>query len=78
MIQKVTSVQLSASIQNYKLDPQVYTKSGQYTYTRDVPADQLQNEVVRINFALDHSLPPAGNDMRELGIIVSEVGLVAK
>jgi hypothetical protein len=78
VIQKVTSVQLSASIQNYKLDPQVYTMPGQYTYTRDVPADQLQNDVVRINFSLDHSLPPAGNDVRELGIIVSQVGLVAK
>jgi hypothetical protein len=78
VIQKLTSVQLSASIQNYKLDPQVYSMPGQYTYTRDVPADQLQNDVVRINFSLDHSLPPAGNDVRELGIIVSQVGLVAK
>jgi hypothetical protein len=78
VIQKVNSVQLSASIQGYKLEPQVYTKQGQYTYTRDVPADQLHSDVVRIDFAVDHTLPPTGNDVRELGIIVSEVGLVAK
>jgi hypothetical protein len=27
---------------------------------------------------VDHTLPPTENDIRELGIIVSEVGLVAK
>jgi len=78
VIQKLTSVQLSAAVQGYKLEPQVYTKPGQYTYTRDVPADKLQSGVVRIDFALDHTLPPAETDVRELGIIVTEVGLVAK
>jgi hypothetical protein len=77
-IQKLASIQLSASIQSYKFEPQTYTKSGQYTYTRDVPADKLQSGVVRIDFAVDHTLPPTENDIRELGIIVSEVGLVAK
>jgi hypothetical protein len=77
-IQKLTSIQLSASIQGYKFEPQTYTKSGQYTYTRDVPADKLQSSVVRIDFTVDHTLPPTENDIRELGIIVSEVGLVAK
>jgi hypothetical protein len=78
VIQKLASVQLSASIQGYKLDPQIYTKSGQYTYTRDVPADKLQSDAVRIDFALDHALPPTERDQRQLGIIVSEVGLIAK
>jgi hypothetical protein len=78
VIQKLASVQLSASIQGSKLDPQIYTKAGQYTYTRDVPADKLQGDVVRIDFAVDHTLPPTETDQRQLGIIVSEVGLVAK
>jgi hypothetical protein len=42
VIQKLPSVQLSASIQGYKLEPQTYTKPGQYTYTRDVPADEFK------------------------------------
>ena len=78
VIEKLTSVQLSASMQGYKLEPQIYTKAGQYTYTRDVPADKLQSDAVRIDFALDRALPPTGTDVRQLGIIVSEVGLVAK
>ncbi len=78
VIQKLTSVQLSASIQGYKLEPQTYTKPGQYTFTRDVPADKLQSDAVRIDFALDRALPPTDTDQRQLGIIVSEVGLIAK
>src|ERR1700733_12332997 len=78
VIQKLTSVQLSASIGGYKLEPEIYTKPGQFTYTRDVPADKLQSDVVRIDFSVDHTLPPTDTDVRQLGIIVSEVGLILK
>jgi hypothetical protein len=78
VMQKTNSVQLTASLDGYKLEPQTYTKAGSYTFTRDLPAAKLQNGVVRIDFALDHSLPPTGSDVRELGIVVSEVGLTAK
>jgi hypothetical protein len=78
VIQKLNSVQLTGEIQGHKLEPQIYTKSGSYTYTRDVPAENLRSDVVRIDFALDHALEPTQGDHRELGIIVSEVGLVVK
>lgn len=78
VIQKLTSVQLSASVQGYKLEPQRYTKSGQYTYSRDVPGDKLNTDAVRVEFSLDHSLPPTDTDKRQLGIIVSDIGLIAK
>lgn len=78
VIQKEGSVQLSASVDGYKLAPEVYAKSGKYTYTRDIPADHLKDDTARIEFSLDHALPPGDTDRRELGIIVSEVGLVAK
>jgi len=78
VIQKLVSVRLSASIAGYQLEPQIYTKPGQYTYTRDIPPNKLQSDGVRIDFALDHTLPPSESDQRELGIIVSEVSLTAK
>ena len=78
VIQRLTSVQLSASIQGTKLEPQTYMKPGAYTYTRDLPADKLGDAVVQIDFALDHTLPPTGSDVRELGVIVNQVGLVSK
>ena len=79
VIQKLNSVQLSASIDGFKADPQTFTKPGQYTYTRDVPAEKMHETApVRIDFSLDHAIPADANDHRELGIIVTEVGLVAK
>lgn len=78
VIQQLTSVQLSAAIQGYKLEPQIYTKPGQYIYTRDIPPDKLQNDAVRIDFSVDHTLQPTATDKRALGIIVSEVSLIAK
>ncbi|HTW64544.1 MAG TPA: hypothetical protein VME17_08010 [Bryobacteraceae bacterium] len=78
VIQHSKFVELSSSIQGLKLDPQVFAKAGQYTYERDVPADKLQGKDVRIDFAVDHTLPPENGDIRTLGIIVNEVGLVAK
>jgi hypothetical protein len=77
-IQLSQSVQLSCSIGGLNLDPQTFSKGGTYTYVRDVPPDRLQGKEVRIDFAVDHTAPPQPPDVRQLGIIVSEVGLVAK
>jgi hypothetical protein len=71
-------VELSCSVQGLKLAPQVFAKPGAYTYIRDVPADKLQGSEVYIDFELDHSLPPKPPDIRQLGIIVSQVELLAK
>jgi len=78
VIQHSQFVELSCSVQGLKLDPQVFAKAGAYTYTRDVPPDKLQGREVRIDFAVDHTLPPANGDIRQLGIIVSRVELIAK
>ena len=78
VIQHSQFVELSCSLGGLKLEPQVFAKPGTYTYARDVPADKLQGKEVRIDFALDHAMPAAPPDIRQLGIVVSEVGLVAK
>ncbi len=78
VIQHSQFVELSSSVGGLKLDSQVFAKAGSYTYTRDVPPDKLQGRDVRIDFAVDHTLGPTSVDIRQLGIIVSEVGLVAK
>jgi hypothetical protein len=78
VIQHSPFVELSATLDGLKLAPQVFAKEGSYTYTRDVPADKLQGPEVRIDFAVDHAFQAAPPDIRQLGIIVTEVGLVAK
>lgn len=78
VIQHSQFVELSCATQGSKLDPQVFAKTGAYTYERDVPADKLQAKEVYFDCGVDKGFRPGGADIRELGIIVSQVGLVAK
>jgi hypothetical protein len=38
----------------------------------------IQGNAVRVEFHLDKSMPPAGGDARELGIVARSVGLESK
>jgi hypothetical protein len=59
------------------LDPEKYTKTGDYIFKRDIPASALSSDKVAIEFATDKSRTPPG-DRRELAFVVTKVGLVAK
>jgi hypothetical protein len=78
VIQKLNSVTLSAKVGDASLPPETYTKSGEYLYTRDVPASALRVNSVRVNFSLDKFLAPSSADNRELGIIAEQVALEPK
>ena len=78
VIEKLKSVALSATANGSALAPESYTQAGEYTYTRDVPASALTGESVKIDFQLDKVMPPAGGDIRELGIIVLNASLESK
>ena len=77
-IEKLGSITLSASIGGTALAPETYSKAGEYTYRRDVPANLLAGDAVRIDFQLDKAVPPGDVDKRELGLVTASVSLVAK
>ena len=77
-IEKLGSITLSASIGDVALAPETYSKAGEFTYRRDVPAPALGGDSVRIDFQLDKAIPPGEADKRELGVVASSVGLAAK
>jgi hypothetical protein len=78
VIDKNKNVTLSATAGNATLAPETYTTPGDYVYVRDVPPGALAGDSVRVDFQLDKVMPPAGGDIRELGIIVFSVGLEGK
>jgi hypothetical protein len=78
VIQKVHSLTLNASVEGTALPPETYTKSGLYIFKRDIPARSITGESVRIDFALDKVMPPAGADRRELGVVATSVALSPK
>jgi hypothetical protein len=75
VIEKEKSVTLSAAIGGTSLAPETYTSPGNYAYRRAVPASLLGVNTVRADFKLDKAMPPAGGDIRTLGIVVLSAGL---
>jgi hypothetical protein len=78
LIAKVGTVTLSASVNGQPLPPETYSAAGAYTYERDVPASLLTGGSVKVDFALDKVMPPAGQELRELGIVALSAGLEPK
>jgi len=77
-IQKLGSITLSATVGGTALAPETYSKAGEYSYRRDVAANLLAGDSVRVDFVLDKAIPPGDVDKRELGVVASSVALVAK
>jgi hypothetical protein len=78
VIEKLSSVTLSASVAGTKLKPETYSKPGTYTFTADVPSDLLVKDAITVDLELDKSIPASAADQRELGIIVTGIGLESK
>ncbi len=74
-IDKLKSLKLSASVNGNSLDPETYTKPGNYVYRREVPANLLGGDPMRVDFSLDKAIPPGSPDIRELGVVVLSIGL---
>jgi len=78
VIAKLKAISLAASVNAIPLSPESYTLPGEFTYTRDVAANVLAGESAKVDFSLDKTMPPSGSDERELGVVVSSVGLEPK
>lgn len=77
VLKQVHSQTLSATAGGALLKSERYQDAGSKTFTADVPASALTGDTVTIDFSLDNSLPP-GTDKRELGVIVTSVGIESK
>jgi hypothetical protein len=77
-IEKLKNVSLSATAGGSALPPETYTTAGDYIYVREIPASLLTGDSLRVDFQLDKAMAPSGADIRELGIIVLNIGLESK
>ena len=69
---------LSADVDGHALEPFAITKGGDIVYSKVVPAEFLKAPTVRVNFMLDKARPPDNLDGRELGVVVSLIGLQSR
>lgn len=78
VIARLKAITLASRVGGAALAPETYAKPGDYVYTRDVPASALAGDVVSVEFSLDKAIPPSEADQRELGVVVTSVGLETK
>lgn len=69
---------LSAEIGGLRFEPEQFPQAGDHVYARDVPASVLSGDSVEIHFTSDKPIPAGKVEKRELGLIVTSVGLVLK
>jgi len=75
---KLGPLTLRSTAGGTELAPETFPQAGDHEYLRDVPAQAFQGDSVTVTFALDKALPPGPVDQRELGVIVTMVGLEPK
>lgn len=78
VIKSLGPIRLSAAMDGFQYAPQDFAEAGSFTYARDVPPNRLTGDRVVVDFDLDKAMPPTATDYRELGIIVSQAGLIAR
>ncbi len=75
---QLKSQTLSAVVNGYATPPETYRTAGVLSYKREIPPSALAGDAVTVEFTLDKALPPSAQDGRELGVIVTSVGLQPK
>ena len=76
-IQKLKSVAITASVNGMNLKTADYDKPGANVFTADVPPALLTGESVKVDFALDKTIPQ-DVDKRILGVVATSVGISSK
>jgi hypothetical protein len=78
VVQQLGAITLSASAGGARLTPEKFTEAGNYVYAADVPASALGSDSITVEFSTDKAIPPGKVETRELGLIVTSVGLVPR
>ena len=75
VIQKLGPLTLRAHLGPHALAPETWSQPGQYFYSRKLEPDWIASGSILVEFTLDKSLPPAGADRRDLGIVIREIAI---
>jgi hypothetical protein len=77
-IRALGPITLRADANREPLPARTFSKPGSYEYTAEIPAARLASSPLYVNFHLDKAVTSAATDARELGTVVTYLGLEAK
>ena len=75
---KLLGVSITPAVSGMKLKPFKVEKVGDQKASFDVSYEQLRGEAVIVQFFLDKAMAPGDGDSRELGLVVSRIGLLPR
>jgi hypothetical protein len=75
---KIGRTTLQCTVNGHVVEPETIEKPGEFIYKREIPASVLGGEAVTFDFKLDKFIAAGELEERELGLIVSTVGLLKK
>lgn len=78
MFDRVGAMTLDAKANGLDLGSETFLTAGDATYMRDVSPVVLAGDSTTFDFSVDKGLPPSEKDPRELAVIVTRIGLIAK
>jgi hypothetical protein len=78
LIQKLQAISLTAKAGNVVLPPETYTQAGEFVFSRELEPPLLGVDSLTVEFSLDKFAAAGEFDARELGLIVTSVGLEPK
>lgn len=76
-IRALKKITLTARAAGMELSPEEYTMAGEHTYERALPPSLLTDDRIEVDFAVDKFLK-LPNDDRQLGLVVTRIGLEPK
>ena len=75
LVRTVGSTSLEILVNGGLLAREHLSHPGEHLIRHPVSPDYLRSEIVRVDLKLDRAMPPSGADKRELGAVVTAVGL---
>jgi len=80
VIQKLQAVTLSASVNGVAIGSETFSKAGDFTFSKEIAASTgaMAQDAVTVDFTLDKFLAAGTVEQRELGVVVSSIGLLSK
>ena len=74
-IRQLQTLTLSATVNGVPVGAETFDKPGDYTFTKPVPAEALDQKIAKVEFRLDNAIAAGEIETRELGLVATSVAL---
>ena len=74
-IRQLQTLTLSATVNGVPVGAETLDKPGDYTFTKPVPAEALDQKIAKVEFRLDNAIAAGEIETRELGLVATSVAL---